>query len=366
MAPTRRARIRELVRHFKENGMKLMLEHPANVRDVLRLADVPWFDEIGFDRIQEIKTTFIRRNYRHLQSDIVLTAPLSGSGLAERKLLIYILIEHQSDPDRLMPLRLADSQLQIFRYQVRQWLKTHASDAQVRLSPVLPVVFYTGLKHWTEVGTLADLIQRGDEFREVTPIVERPFFLNLPELPANQLEVKGGYFGWILRLVQQRHLRVEEFRQLLRDAVAHLDGMEAEDRARWRDLLSFVGAMIYHERSESEHVELHEALEDSVRSERLRQEILTMGKTMADVLIERGWNKGRTEGLTEGRTEGRNEAAIETRQQTLIRQLRRRFGKLPAKVTRAINETTATEQLDDWLDRLVTAQTLEELDIHVQ
>ena len=82
MAPTRRARIRELVRHFKENGMKLMLEHPANVRDVLRLVDVPWFDEIGFDRIQEIKTTFIRRNYRHLQSDIVLTArPSADRGL---------------------------------------------------------------------------------------------------------------------------------------------------------------------------------------------------------------------------------------------------------------------------------------------
>ena len=77
--------------------------------------------------------------------------------------MIYILIEHQSEPDRLMPLRLADSQLQIFRYQVRQWLKTHASEAQVRLSPVLPVVFYTGLKHWTEVGTLPDLIERGDD-----------------------------------------------------------------------------------------------------------------------------------------------------------------------------------------------------------
>ena len=60
------ARIRELVRHFKENGMKMMLEHPANVRDVLRLADVPWFKEIGFDQLEHIKTTFIRRNYRHL------------------------------------------------------------------------------------------------------------------------------------------------------------------------------------------------------------------------------------------------------------------------------------------------------------
>ena len=79
-----------------------------------------------------------------------------------------------------------------------------------------------------------------------------------------------------------------------------------------------------------------------------------MGRTMADVLIERG------------RIEGQTETAIETRQQTLIRLLRRRFGKLPAKVTRAINATTATEQLDEWLDRFATAQTLEELRIGAQ
>ncbi len=338
--------------------MKMLLEHPANVRDVLHLADVPWFEQIGFDELEHIKTTFIRRNYRHLQSDIVLTAPLIGSGRAVRKLLIYILIEHQSEPDPLMPLRLADSQLQIFRYQVRQWLKTHASEAQIRLSPVLPVVFYTGLKRWPEVGTLADLIERGDEFREVTPIVERPMYLNLPEIPPEQLEAKGSYFGWVLRLVQQRHTRIAEFRQLLRSVVAHLEGMEAEDRARWFDLLSFLGAMIYHERSENEHVELHETVEDSVCREELRREISKMSRTMADVLIERG--------RIEGQTEGRTEAAIETRQQTLIRQLRRRFGKVPAKVTRAINATTTTQQLDEWLDRFATTKSLDEMDIRVQ
>ena len=75
---------------------------------------------------------------------------------------------------------------------------------------------------------------------------------------------------------------------------------------------------------------------------------------MADVLMERG------------RTEGRTEAAIETRQQTLIRLLRRRFGKVPAKVTRVINATKATDRLDEWLDHLVTASSLEELDIRVR
>jgi hypothetical protein len=62
----------------------------------------------------------------------------------------------------------------------------------------------------------------------------------------------------------------------------------------------------------------------------------------------------------------KREAAIETRQQTLIRQLRRRFDDVPANVTHAINATTATEQLDDWLDRFATANSLEEMDIHVR
>ena len=184
--------------------MKMMLEHPANVRDLLRLLHAPWLDEMDFSHLEQIKTTFIRRDYRHLESDIVLTAPLAGPGRTRKTMLIYILIEHQSEPDRLMPLRLADSQLQIFRYQVRKWSQTHRSLARVQLFPVLPVVFYTGLRRWPEVGTLAGLIERGEEFRAVTPIVERPLFLNLPELPARQLEHNGGFFGWVLQLFQQR------------------------------------------------------------------------------------------------------------------------------------------------------------------
>ena len=188
MSQLRLRRIRELVRQFKENGMKMMLEDRANLRDALSVLRVAWLDEIDFSRLEAVKTTFIRRDYRHLASDVAFTAPLISAGRSRRELLIYLLIEHQSEPDRLMPLRLADSQVQIFRYQVRKWLQTHPSAARIRLRPVLPVVFYTGLRHWPQVGTLADLIERGDEFREVTPIVERPMFFNLPAIAPAQLE----------------------------------------------------------------------------------------------------------------------------------------------------------------------------------
>lgn len=72
-----------------------------------------------------------------------------------------------------------------------------------------------------------------------------------------------------------------------------------------------------------------------------------MGKSMADVLMERGEQR----------------AAVRTRQQTLIRLLRRRFGDVPRGIVRAVESTTDVAQLDDWLDRLVVADTLDELGI---
>jgi hypothetical protein len=92
---------------------------------------------------------------------------------------------------------------------------------------------------------------------------------------------------------------------------------------------------------------LQQVIESSVPSEELRQEVLGMGKSMADMLMEKG----------------RTEAAIETRQQTLLRQLRKRFDTIPPSVLRAVESTTDVQQLDQWLDGLVTAGTLDELEI---
>jgi hypothetical protein len=360
MPKLRKRRFGELVRQFQENGVKLMFEHPANLRDVLRVLRVAWLDEIDFSRLVQVKTTFIRRDYRHLQTDLVFTAPWApAGGRARHNLLIYILLEHQSEPDRLMPLRLADSQVQILRYQVRQWLQVHSSPARMRLSPVLPVVVYTGLRRWPAVGTLADLIERGDEFREVTPIVERPLFFNLPELDAAKLERDGGLFGWVLRLFQERRSRAEEFEPLLARVVSHLDRMPSAEQQRLVELLSYIRAMLYHERSEGEQRRLQQVMEQSVQSERTRQEVIEMGRTMADVLIERG----RKEGERKGELKGERKAGLQIRQQTLLRLLRRRFGDVLPDVVSAVESTGDVDRLDNWLDRLVTVQTLDELGI---
>jgi hypothetical protein len=57
-----------------------------------------------------------------VQPDVVLAAPLRRAKAKRllRRLLIYLLIEHQSQPDRLMPLRSLDYLVRIDRYQVRE------------------------------------------------------------------------------------------------------------------------------------------------------------------------------------------------------------------------------------------------------
>jgi hypothetical protein len=58
------------------------------------------------------------------------------------------------------------------------------------------------------------------------------------------------------------------------------------------------------------------------------------------------------------RAEGRRAGEIHSRQETLVRLLRRRFGRVPRATEQLIRATADTTRLDAWLDNFATAQTL--------
>jgi hypothetical protein len=337
-------KLQQIVRQFSENGLKLLLENPLNVVDLLGLSVPDIIEMIDPAQLKTVQTTFVQSDYRHVESDVVLVAPLRRARTKRllRRLLIYILIEHQSEPDRLMPLRALDYVVQIFRYQVREWSKTHRSFSRIRFDPVLPVVFYTGTRRWDSPGRLIDLVDLGDRFESMTPAFE-PLFINLPEISPETLEAQGGYFGSVLRLVQQRKARPGEFQELLDQVVQHLETMPEAERLRWLELLSYIMALVYHAREPSERPRLQKTIESSVRTDVHRQEIFEMRRTIADELEEKG--------------------AIKKSRETLLRQLKRRFGNVPAAVSATIRATHDPEQLDEWLDQVVTVKTLDDIGI---
>jgi hypothetical protein len=279
---------------------------------------------------------------------VVLRGPLRelAAHRSRKSILIYILIEHQSEPDPLMPLRILDYEVQIYNAQLREWARHHASFAGFRFQPVLPVVFYTGTRTWDSIGQLVDQMELGDRLVKETPHLE-PQFINLGTTPPDQLETEGGFFGWVHRLVQERQARPAEFRALLERVVRHLETMSDSERLRWLDFLSYIHAFVYHDRGAAEEPDLQEKIEASVQSDEHRQEVRDMGKSFAHELMDKG--------RKEGRREGRKEA--------LLRFLRNRFGDLPSETIDAINATVSVRQLDAWLDRVSTAQTLAEMRI---
>jgi hypothetical protein len=350
-----KARIQEIIRRFPENGIKLLLENPKNAEDLLRLTGAKIIGLIDCAQLTRIQNTFVQRDYRHLESDVVLLAPLRQKKAppSRKQIVIYILIEHQSEPDGLMPLRLLEYVVQIFKSQTRAWSRRHRSFAGIRLQPVLPVVFYTGTRRWDKVGRLVDLVEMGQEFREVTPILD-PLFINLHALQSGKLESEGGFFGWVLRLVQERQSRPSEFDELLKRVIQHLETMPGEERLRWLELLSYIQALVYHDRNRSEHAVLETTIEASVQRDQQRQEVTNMGDTIADMFMEKGHRKGKKEGQ------------LEARRQILLRQLHKRFREVPPEIRETVESTKDVKQLDLWLDRVLSAQSLDQLRISPQ
>jgi hypothetical protein len=323
--------------------MKLLLEDPANVRDLLNLQDPSLAARIDFSAMRLVPTSFIGRDFRNVESDILLTAPLLRQGTAREAVVwLYLLLEHQSEPDPWMELRLLDYVVQVFKAQQRQLGRgKHAMSTPV-LDPVVPVVFYTGTRSWDGIEPLPKLIRQGAEFADVTPRL-RPLFLNLSVVPADQIERDGGFFGWVLRLVQRCQAPLQEFRALLQEVVEQLEQMPVDERFRWLELLSYIHALVYHGREEAERRNLQQVIEASVQTDPQRPEVTAMGQTIA-------------EGL-------RHQGAVEALQKALLRLLRKRFRRVPSAISTKIKQTTDRDQLDTWLIAFATATALDDIGI---
>jgi uncharacterized protein DUF4351 len=108
---------------------------------------------------------------------------------------------------------------------------------------------------------------------------------------------------------------------------------------------------------------------DALRALEENQEVQAMQQTWAEKLEAKGVAKGRAEGQAAGRAEGKAEGQAEGRaegkaqgaREILLRQLRQRFGTLPAEAERRIQEVSSLERLTRLADQVLVARSLEEM-----
>jgi hypothetical protein len=286
----------------------------------------------------------VTAEYRHVSSDLIVTVTLTPSrkGGRKKRLTLTILLELQSEPDRLMLVRVLEYMLHVWKGQIKQHGEEHKSRASVKLHPVLPVVLHTGSYAWEKLGTLLDLMDDAEVFRRFIPDFE-PLFVSLPDRTESDLEEQGGYFGHVLALVKARKAGRAAFAQRLSKTVSKLEELTSSERLRRLELLCYVEAFVYHSRAESEHGALRERINAALRNDESRLEVDMVRRTLADV--------------------HREEGEILAKRSTLLDQLRLRWGDLPAETKQVIEATQDADKLAEWLRGVVTKDTLEAIGI---
>jgi predicted transposase YdaD len=332
-----------LVRQFASNSYRYLFRHPDNVADLLRWREPRLARRFTFADLTVLPDTFVTADFAALESDVLLRLPFRLRPGADGTLELFLLIEHQSEPDDLMLFRVTRYVTLVYERQAADWLKAHSNLRGFQFQPVRPIVFYSGTRTWDRLKPMEELVRGGKLFAKRLPHLE-PEFINLAATSRQELQGQVGTLGWVLWLIQQRRQKADVFRDVLRQTMQQVDRLHAGSHGRWEHLLWFAHALVYHAREGGERQRMAEFIRETVRTSE-RPEVQSMAKTIAEALIE----------------EGKEQGALETRREDLIRMLRLKFKRVPAEVEAEISATQDLEQLQTWLDEFAIAKKLADI-----
>ena len=224
-------------------------------------------------------------------------AGAGAAGSEPQRLLLYVLFEHQSTPNRWMRFRLLE-------YCCRIWADALLADNKRReLPPIVPVVFYQGRRRWRHAREFGELFAEAVREWPWTPRFEH---LLVDQSQAKVGEVRGEALGRVaqLALMAAARRRVSQGRAPLLMAAQYMGELARSGR------IELFGAIVRYVITTQDKQTVREF------GEALRRQVPGTGgdmKTYAEELLQEGLRKGRHEGRQEGRHEGRQEGRHEGR-----------------------------------------------------
>jgi predicted transposase/invertase (TIGR01784 family) len=345
--------IEQIIYEFPDRAIRWLLETPDNVKGLLLTAVADLAKHIDYTHLQRLDRTFISDNFRKREADLVFTAPFIDEQ-ETREVIIYILIENQSTVDPTMPFRILSYMLRIWESQREKFESEKIPLTKWRFYPILPVVFYTGDQKWDKPLDIKQLFDLPKSLEEFIP-QHKTILFNLKATSPERLVEYDHPFEWILRLMQKEKADTDEVRDSIKIAIEHLKLMLPEERANWSKLIYFMMAFIYERREDSEHEEFLNIIKNSIDNNSQRKEVEEMGKTMSQVLQERGEAIGEARGIEKG--------TIETKQDTIIKLMRLKFESVPEILVKNVKSINKVDQLDAIFERAVIAKTINDVEI---
>ena len=167
-------------------------------------------DGFDCDRARLVDREIVLPDWRRHEADLPFEIPYHA-GAEEIPALVYVLIEHQSDTEALLPLRMLFYAVAYWERQWKEWEKTARPRPPLRLHPVLPIVLYTGATPWGSNRTLAEMLGQPAAFHAFAPSWQ-PLFWNLSERTAKSLVDDGEQWLQLLALMRATGEEAADFR----------------------------------------------------------------------------------------------------------------------------------------------------------
>src|SRR5205085_4213943 len=132
---------------FPDQAVRQSLEYPDHLRSFLRRAVPHLADRFDYDQTKYLGRDFPLDDWRRRESDVLIEIPFRADD-GVRLILVCILIEHQSEPDPLMPLRTLIYAVLYWDRMWRTWEESPKPRPAFKLPPVLQLVLHTAPYRW--------------------------------------------------------------------------------------------------------------------------------------------------------------------------------------------------------------------------
>jgi predicted transposase YdaD len=280
---------------------RFAFSRPENAAGELRsVLPVPLASRIDWSTLRLADGHYVDEDLASRQSDLLYAAAVDGQEMA-----IYLLFEHQSSPDRLMPFRL-------LRYMVRIWERWLADNGDAQALPaVVPVVLSHTEGGWRAATSMKELYALPADLLDAT-MPHLPSFTFVlddltehtdEELRSRAIEAFGSVALGLLRWSRGGP-----------DLAAHLGAYANALRALWRapDGREALLAVFRYMALAREPLTMQDLTVKlaAVLGDEAGEVVMSEGQRMIDQWRAEGEVKGRAEGEIKGRAEGRAEALL--------------------------------------------------------
>lgn len=288
---------------------------------------------LDFDTLQLQSGSYVDQALKQTASDILYKVNYKDS---LDSAYLYILAEHQSSVDMLMPFR-------VLRYIVSIWTQHLKKHKGTKLPLVIPLVFYNGSQEYDGPRDIPELIEAPLELIEL--FLFKPFHLIDAQAISDE-ELREKYWAGLMTYVM-KHVRTREALNCVKTVLALANRIVPEDGS------SFVTSTLNYFLSQTQTADpsqLFKAVKMGLAEE--GNIMSTVAEYLVaqhrDIWLETGIQQGVKQGVQQG------ESTV------LILLLEQKFKRIPAHYRQKIKQASQANLLK-WAGKVLTSNTLEEV-----